>query len=204
MVEDFKFIPALNLPNGILLAFKCAPAVSCCKPLSNHVRVEKIIYNKSVGFSGHPQGHGTPWAPYDSHTTPIRIPKDMGMVWEAWLTRRGSCYWEFPWTKTGLDTGAFQSDQLKQHQNRISRFQTIFFVMFPMKIIMFFPSKETSVTYLSVKFGVFEEKVTSTLTCSDSLYIGVYSFDPRFSRDRSHLADRLWLRFFLNLLSCSC
>ena len=28
------------------------------------------------------QGHGTPWAPYYSHTTPIRIPKDMGMVWE--------------------------------------------------------------------------------------------------------------------------
>lgn len=83
-----------------------------------------------------------------SHTTPLRIPKDMGMVWVP-LTRRGSCYWEFPWTKTGLDTGAFQSDQLKQHQNRISRFQTIFFVMFPMKIIMCFPSKETSVTCLS-------------------------------------------------------
>ena len=35
-----------------------------------------------------PQGHGTPWAPYYSHIfpnpTPIRIPKDMGMVWEAY------------------------------------------------------------------------------------------------------------------------
>ena len=26
--------------------------------------------------------NGTPWAPYYSHTTPIRIPKDMDMVWE--------------------------------------------------------------------------------------------------------------------------
>ena len=33
----------------------------------------------SVGFSGTPN-NGTPWAPYYSHTTPIRIPKDMGMV----------------------------------------------------------------------------------------------------------------------------
>ena len=34
----------------------------------------------SVGFSGAPN-YGTPY-PYYSHTTPIRIPKDMGMVWE--------------------------------------------------------------------------------------------------------------------------
>ncbi len=36
----------------------------------------------SVGFSGSPK-NGTPWAPYYSHTTPIRIPKNMGIVLEA-------------------------------------------------------------------------------------------------------------------------
>ena len=36
-----------------------------------------------MGFSGTPN-NGTPWAPYYSHTTPIRIPKDMGIVWEAY------------------------------------------------------------------------------------------------------------------------
>ena len=40
------------------------------------------------GFFRDPQGHGTPWASYYSHTTPIRIPKDMGMVWEACMGRR--------------------------------------------------------------------------------------------------------------------
>ena len=34
----------------------------------------------SVGFSGTPN-NGTRY-PYYSHATPIRIPKDMGMVWE--------------------------------------------------------------------------------------------------------------------------
>ena len=34
------------------------------------------------GFSGTPN-NGTP-DPFYSHTTPIRIPKDMGMVWEAY------------------------------------------------------------------------------------------------------------------------
>ena len=33
----------------------------------------------SVGFSGS-SNNGTPY-PYYFHTTPIRIPKDMGMVW---------------------------------------------------------------------------------------------------------------------------
>ena len=37
----------------------------------------------SVGFSGTPN-NGTPWAPSYSHTTPIKIPKDMGIVWEAY------------------------------------------------------------------------------------------------------------------------
>ena len=36
----------------------------------------------SMGFSGAPK-NGIPY-PYYSHTTPIRIPKDMGMVWEAY------------------------------------------------------------------------------------------------------------------------
>ncbi len=36
----------------------------------------------SVGFSGIPN-NGTPY-PYYSHTTPTRIPKDMGIVWEAY------------------------------------------------------------------------------------------------------------------------
>ena len=38
-----------------------------------------------VGFSGTPN-NGTPWAPYYSHTTPAKIPKDMGIVWEAYHT----------------------------------------------------------------------------------------------------------------------
>ena len=36
-----------------------------------------------MGFSGTPHGKGTPF-PYYSHTTPIRIPEDMGIVWEAY------------------------------------------------------------------------------------------------------------------------
>ena len=39
-------------------------------------------------FRDPPPNDGTPWAPYYSHTTPIRIPKDMGMVWVQ-LTIRG-------------------------------------------------------------------------------------------------------------------
>ncbi len=45
----------------------------------------------SVGLSGTPN-NGTPYQ-YYSHTTPIRIPKDMGMVWVP-LDIRGSHYWE--------------------------------------------------------------------------------------------------------------
>ena len=45
-------------------------------------RSRNIHSNISVGFSGTPN-NGTPY-PYYSHTTPIRIPKDMGMVWEAY------------------------------------------------------------------------------------------------------------------------
>ena len=41
----------------------------------------------SLGFSRTPN-NGTPY-PYYSHTTPIRIPKDMGIVWVP-LTIRGS------------------------------------------------------------------------------------------------------------------
>ena len=49
-----------------------------------------------------PQGRGTPWAPYYSRTTPIRILKDMGMVWELYgkLTIRGPIIggpWNHPW-----------------------------------------------------------------------------------------------------------
>ncbi len=43
-------------------------------------------FQESVGFSG--TFNGTPY-PYYSHTTPIRIPKDMGIVWVK-LTIRGS------------------------------------------------------------------------------------------------------------------
>ena len=35
------------------------------------------------GILRDPQGHGTPWAPYYSHTIPIRIPKDMVMISES-------------------------------------------------------------------------------------------------------------------------
>ena len=41
----------------------------------------------SMGFSGTPKDMGPPYGkrdPYYAHTTPIRIPKDMGMVWEAY------------------------------------------------------------------------------------------------------------------------
>ena len=54
-----------------------------------------------MGFSGTPKDMGPPYGkrdPYYSHTTPIRIPKDMGMVWEAY--HKGvPCPWgslEFP------------------------------------------------------------------------------------------------------------
>ena len=40
----------------------------------------QVSINKSVGFSGAPN-NGTPYL-YYSHTTPTRIHKDMGMVWE--------------------------------------------------------------------------------------------------------------------------
>ena len=39
-----------------------------------------------MGFSGTPKDMGPPYGkrdPYYSHTTPLRIPKDVGMVWEA-------------------------------------------------------------------------------------------------------------------------
>ena len=45
-----------------------------------------LIY-LSMGFSGTPKDMGPPYGkrdPYYSHTTPTRIPKDMGMVWEAY------------------------------------------------------------------------------------------------------------------------
>ena len=45
--------------------------------------IKKSSEFMSLGFSGTPN-NGTPWAPYYSHTTPIRIPKDMGIVWEAY------------------------------------------------------------------------------------------------------------------------
>ena len=41
----------------------------------------------SMGFSGTPKDMGPPYGkrdPYYSHTTPIRIRKDMGIVWEAY------------------------------------------------------------------------------------------------------------------------
>ena len=52
---------------------------------SNFTSVGSSWFN---GIFRDPQGHGTPENgkrdPYDSHTTPIRIPKDMGIVWEAY------------------------------------------------------------------------------------------------------------------------
>ena len=50
----------------------------------------------SVGSSG-TSTNRTPWAPYYSHTIPVRIPKNMGMVWEQYgkLTMRESHCWEF-------------------------------------------------------------------------------------------------------------
>ena len=40
------------------------------------------IYQILMGFSGTPN-NGTPFMVSRTHTIPIRIPKDMGMVWEA-------------------------------------------------------------------------------------------------------------------------
>ncbi len=51
-----------------------------------------------MGFSGTPI-MGPPYGkrdPYYSHTTPVRIPKDMGMVWVP-LTIRGSHVLGGPW-----------------------------------------------------------------------------------------------------------
>ena len=43
------------------------------------------VYNISMGFSGTPNnGPLIVSFPYYSHTTPIRIPKDMGIVWKAY------------------------------------------------------------------------------------------------------------------------
>ena len=46
----------------------------------------RVRHKESVEFSGTPN-NGSPY-PYNSHTTPIRIPKDMGIVWVP-LTIRG-------------------------------------------------------------------------------------------------------------------
>ena len=69
----------------------------------------KFLQNVSVGFLGAPN-NGTP-CPYYSHTTPIRIPKDMGMVWEyGKLTIRGSHYWES--LESPLNVHAFHTNNL--------------------------------------------------------------------------------------------
>ena len=45
----------------------------------------------SMGFSGAPKDMGPPKMGSGTHTIPIIIPKDMGIVWEAY--HRGSHYW---------------------------------------------------------------------------------------------------------------
>ena len=73
-----------------------------------------------MGFPGTPN-KGTPY-PYYSHTTPIRIPKDMGMVWEAY--HKGVPLLGFPenptdsgrvskrrWTKLGYFSAHFSIKQ---------------------------------------------------------------------------------------------
>ena len=59
---------------------------------------------KVNGDSRDPQGHGTPpygkRDPYYFHTTPIRIPKDMGIIWVP-LTIRGSHVLGGPWNHHG-------------------------------------------------------------------------------------------------------
>ena len=46
--------------------------MSLQNPINTHFQLD---------FQGPPK-NGTPWAPYYSHTTPIRIPEDMGIVWD--------------------------------------------------------------------------------------------------------------------------
>ena len=61
-----------------------------------------------MGFSGTPKDMGPPYG--GTHTTPIRIPKDMGMVWVP-LTIRGFHYWrslESPLTFPGFRGRFFQ------------------------------------------------------------------------------------------------
>ena len=51
------------------------------------------------GIFRDPQGHGTPWA-LDKLPIPIKIPKDMGMVWEACMgptLPQGGPIIETPW-----------------------------------------------------------------------------------------------------------
>ena len=57
--------------------------------MSNHIEIESASKGRkatktqlSVGFSETPNNE-TPY-PYYSHTTPIRTPKDMGIVWDAY------------------------------------------------------------------------------------------------------------------------
>ena len=74
--------------------------VSCSFPSSIH---EGTILLVSVRFSGTPNT-GTPY-PYYSHTTPRRIPKDMGIVWVP-LTIRGSHVLGSPGVPITLDEHA--------------------------------------------------------------------------------------------------
>ena len=64
-VSSFYILPLKQLPsNHFLLRFKSA---------HDFVLLFQSFLFLLVGFSGTPN-NGTPWAPYYSHTTPIRIP----------------------------------------------------------------------------------------------------------------------------------
>ncbi len=89
-----------------------------------------IIFKRNLFFQGsifrfhvkfqecpHIPSHGTPY-PYYSHTTPIRIPKGMGIVWEAFhklvplLGVSGSHHpWSHPLPTSLLHTFLFQGEE---------------------------------------------------------------------------------------------
>jgi len=95
-ISDFALYtcerPHSILPSRKIMQHMVVCAFTCLDPVtmgSQHKHLATTSHQWN--FQGPPM---TPF-PYYSHTTPIRMPKDMGMVWEWYgkLTIRGSHYW---------------------------------------------------------------------------------------------------------------
>ena len=61
---------------------------------------------------------GTPWAPSYSHTTPIRIPKDMGSLYGSRLPEGGPIIGS-PWNHYSLNFEGVQTDLGRESESHL-------------------------------------------------------------------------------------